>query len=472
MRAPASVTGRFLAQPLRHPLYARRPVTPATAAVIVTGAALHNLKHLDIRIPLGRLIAVTGVSGSGKSTLARDVLYENLRRLIAVRQNPPRRKDEGGTRNAEGKPTKRGARSSFIIHHSSFGFAGCRAIRGSEAVGRVLEVDQTPIGKTPRSCPATYVGFWDPVRRLYAEMPEARMRGYTASRFSFNTAGGRCETCEGQGLKRIEMSFLPDVKVTCEACRGARFNPETLAVRFKDKSIGEVLLMSVDEAVEFFSAHASIHHALTLLQDVGLGYLTLGQQSPTLSGGEAQRIKLVTELAKVRGEPAVSRQPSAASGQPLHAANCQLTAANSARAGTLYVLDEPTVGLHMADVEKLLRVLHRLVDAGNTVVVIEHNLDVIAEADWIFDLGPEGGDAGGHVVAQGSPEDIIKAFPSLPRRGGHNAAGVVGASPRRGGGAAAWVVRSYTALILADFLRERGTASKANEPQINADKHG
>jgi excinuclease ABC subunit A len=335
----------------------------------------------------------------------------------------------------------------------------------------VLEVDQTPIGKTPRSCPATYVGFWDSVRRLYAEMPEARMRGYTASRFSFNTAGGRCETCEGQGLKRIEMSFLPDVKVTCEACRGARFNPETLAVRFKDKSIGEVLLMNVDEAVEFFSAHASIHHALTLLQEVGLGYLTLGQQSPTLSGGEAQRIKLVTELAKVRSNgPATSNEQRV----------------------TLYVLDEPTVGLHMADVEKLLRVLHRLVDAGNTVVVIEHNLDVIAEADWIFDLGPEGGEAGGHVVAQGSPEDIIKAFPSLPRvsrgfeehvsepanarrdaarragRGGRNAAGVVGASPRRGGGAADGVVRSYTARILADFLRERGTASKANEPQINA----
>jgi excinuclease ABC subunit A len=353
------------------------------------------------------LIAVTGVSGSGKSTLARDVLYANLQRLVAEQRNRPRqRKDEGRTRNAEGKPTKRGARLSFIIHHSSFGFAGCRSIAGWEAVGRVLEVDQTPIGKTPRSCPATYVGFWDSVRRLYSETPEARMRGYTASRFSFNTAGGRCEACEGQGLKRIEMSFLPDVKVTCEACRGARFNPETLAVRFKDKSIGEVLLMSVDEAVEFFSAHASIHHALTLLQDVGLGYLTLGQQSPTLSGGEAQRIKLVTELAKVRSNgPATSNEQRV----------------------TLYVLDEPTVGLHMADVEKLLRVLHRLVDAGNTVVVIEHNLDVIAEADWILDLGPEGGEAGGHVVAQGSPEAVAK-----------NSA------------------RSHTARILAQFLSERG----------------
>ena len=273
----------------------------------------------------------------------------------------------------------------------------------------MLEVDQTPIGKTPRSCPATYVGFWDPVRRLYAETPEARMRGYTASRFSFNTAGGRCETCEGQGLKRIEMSFLPDVKVTCEACRGVRFNPETLAVRFKEKSIGEVLLMSVDEAVDFFSARPSIHHALTLLQDVGLGYLTLGQQSPTLSGGEAQRIKLVTELSKVRSTDATR--------------NSQLATRNS----TLYVLDEPTVGLHMADVEKLTRVLHRLVDAGNTVVVIEHNLDVIAEADWLIDLGPEGGDAGGKIVAQGAPRTVAK-----------------------------YSSRSHTARILAEFLRERG----------------
>jgi excinuclease ABC subunit A len=249
------------------------------------------------------------------------------------------------------------------------------------------------------------VGFWDQVRRLYAEVAEARVRGYTPSRFSFNTPGGRCEACEGQGLKRIEMSFLPDVKVTCDACRGARFNPETLAVRFKGKSIGEVLAMSVDEAAEFFAAHPSTHHALTLLQDVGLGYLTLGQQSPTLSGGEAQRIKLVTELAKVRNGARITHHLS-----PV----------------TLYVLDEPTVGLHMADVEKLVRVLHRLVDAGNTVLVIEHNLDVIAEADWVIDLGPEGGEAGGRIVAQGPPETV-----ALRRVGGH------------------------TGRILAEFLRER-----------------
>ena len=223
------------------------------------------------------------------------------------------------------------------------------------------------------------------------------MRGWTASRFSFNTKGGRCESCEGQGVKKIEMSFLPDVKVTCEACGGARFNPETLTVHWKSQSIGAVLAMSVDEAVEFFSAHPSTHHALRLLQDVGLGYLTLGQQSPTLSGGEAQRIKLVTELAKVRTDLSHSGPLPPAGG-------------GTGRGGlhTLYVLDEPTVGLHMADVEKLIRVLHRLVDAGNTVVVIEHNLDVMAEADWIIDLGPEGGDSGGRISAQGSPESLAK----------------------------------------------------------------
>ena len=246
---------------------------------------------------------------------------------------------------------------------------GCKEIQGWEQIGRILEVDQTPIGKTPRSCPATYVGFWDSIRRVFAETSEARMRGFEATRFSFNTAGGRCEACEGQGMRKIEMSFLPDVRVACDVCRGRRFNQETLAIEFKGKSIGDVLMMSVDDAVEFFSAHPRIHHALRLLQDVGLGYLTLGQQSPTLSGGEAQRIKLVTELACVR-------------------IRADLLNRGSDKA-TLYVLDEPTVGLHMADVEKLIRVLHRLVAAGNSVVVIEHNLDVIAEADWVIDSGPK-----------------------------------------------------------------------------------
>ncbi|HEX7270709.1 MAG TPA: excinuclease ABC subunit UvrA, partial [Casimicrobiaceae bacterium] len=378
MRAPQSVTGRFLAAPLAHPLVARRVTRARDPAILVKGADLHNLRKIDVRVPLGRLSAITGVSGSGKSTLARDVLYANLVELTRTRR-------------------RRKAADLF----------GCKAISGWDAVERVLEVDQMPIGKTPRSCPATYVGFWDAIRRLYAETTEARMRGYSASRFSFNTAGGRCPECEGQGLKTIEMSFLPDVKVACEACNGARFNPETLAVLWRDKSIGEVLALSVDEAVDLFSAHRSIHHALRLLQDVGLGYLTLGQQSPTLSGGEAQRIKLVTELAKVRTDllGPVPGRARAASGH------------------TLYVLDEPTVGLHMADVEKLIRVLHRLVDAGNTVVVIEHNLDVIADADWVIDLGPEGGNAGGRIVAQGSPEHL---------------------AARPGG--------SHTAAILAEFL--------------------
>ena len=346
-----SLTGRFLATPLRHPLAPRRAVRRAEPALTVDGATLHNLRRATARIPLGRLTVITGVSGSGKSTLARDVLYANLRART-------------------GEARRRGRAPEWM---------GCREIRGVGQVARVLEVDQTPIGKTPRSCPATYVGFWDDVRRLYAGATESRVRGYGPGRFSFNTAGGRCDACEGQGVQTIGMSFLPDVKVTCDACAGRRFNAETLAIAHRGRSIGDLLAMSVDEATEFFAAHPRIHHSLRLLQDVGLGYLTLGQQSPTLSGGEAQRIKLVTELARLR------------QGQR-----------------TLYVLDEPTVGLHMADVEKLVRVLHRLVDADNTVVVIEHNLDVIAEADWVIDLGPEGGAGGGRVVVQGTPEAVAR----------------------------------------------------------------
>ena len=380
---PQSVTGRLLAKPLQHPLHPPRRVDNNTPSLFVREAQLHNLQRVTARVPLGRLTVITGVSGSGKSTLARDVLHANLARLV----------------NNKSK--------------SSIKTNGCKEIAGWDAVGRVLEVDQTPIGKTPRSCPATYVGFWDTIRRLYAEVPEARMRGYTASRFSFNTKGGRCEACEGQGVQKIEMSFLPDVKVPCDVCNGARFDTETLAVRFKDKSIGDVLALSVDDAVVFFAAHPMIHHTLSLLQDVGLGYLTLGQQSPTLSGGEAQRIKLVTELAKVRmnGDDAGARPGR-----------------SGAQKRTLYVLDEPTVGLHMADVEKLIHVLHRLVDAGNSVVVIEHNLDVMAEADWIIDLGPEGGDGGGRIVAEGPAATIGKKS-----------------------------ARSHTARILGEFLRERST---------------
>ena len=357
---PASVTGRCLAQPMQHPLRGERRIVDKRAPHLeVIGATLHNLKKARVRIPLQRLVCVTGVSGSGKSTLVRDVVHDNVRALLT----PPRRR-------------KRGAPKA----------QGCGEVRGAEHVTRVLEVDQTPIGKTPRSCPATYVGFWDAIRKLYAQTAEARLRGYGPGRFSFNTSGGRCETCLGQGVQRIEMNFLPDVDVPCEACDGARFNAETLGVIYKDKSIADVLAMNVDEAVEFFAAHPSVHHALCLLQDVGLGYLTLGQQSPTLSGGEAQRIKLVTELAKAKPP------------------NARRTASEHA----LYVLDEPTIGLHMADVSKLIIALHRLVDAGHSVLLIEHDLDVIAEADWVIDLGPEGGERGGRIVAQGSPEDVAR----------------------------------------------------------------
>ena len=358
---PDSLTGKFLKDPLRHPLQPRRPVPRNAEALQVVKASLHNLKNVDVRVPLGRLTVVTGVSGSGKSTFARDVLYNSAK---------------------AGKPV------------------ACKAFKGGKGVERVLEVDQTPIGKTPRSCPATYIGFWDAIRRMFAETTEAKMRGWSASRFSFNTKGGRCESCEGQGMKKIEMSFLPDVRVACEACAGLRFNSETLAVRWRGKTIGEVLNLSVDEAAEFFAAHPSTHRALRLLQDTGLGYLTLGQQSPTLSGGEAQRLKLVAELSKSGTDHVFQRnRKDDVSGKR----------GLSLISRTLYVLDEPTVGLHMADVEKLIRVLHRLVDAGNTVVVIEHNLDVIAEADWLVDLGPEGGAAGGKVVYQGVPEGAGKS---------------------------------------------------------------
>ena len=348
-----SVTGRYLRAPLRHARKPRRATDARSPSLRIEGARLHNLEGLDARIPLGRLVVVTGVSGSGKSSLARDVLFASARSLLG----------DGGP-------------------------VGCTALLGAEALDRVLEVDQTPVGKTPRSCPATYVGIWDDIRRIFSGTTEARLRGYTPGRFSFNTAGGRCEGCEGQGMQTVEMSFLPDVKVTCDACGGRRFNSETLSVTYRERSIGDVLSMSIEDAAEFFRPHATLHHVLSLLCEVGLGYLTLGQPSPTLSGGEAQRIKLVTELAKVRVD---LRAPLRT--RPKH---------------TLYVLDEPTVGLHMADVEKLLAVLHRLVEAGNTVVLVEHNLDMIAAADWILDMGPEAGDGGGRVVAQGPPQQLAR----------------------------------------------------------------
>ena len=343
LRHAESLTARYLREPLRHPLLPRPATDATTPALQVLGARLHNLREVDVAIPRARLSVVTGVSGSGKSSLARGVLLASARALL------------GG----DGAPQ------------------GCRALLGLDGIERVLEVDQTPIGKTTRSCPATYVGIWDDIRRLLADTLEARMRGWTAARFSFNTGAGRCPSCDGQGAVRVEMNFLPDVIEPCDDCGGLRFNAATLEVRLRGLSAGDILALSVDAALEFFAAHPRIVRALQLLHDVGLGYLRLGQPSPQLSGGEAQRLKLVTELASAAARP------------------------------TLYVLDEPTVGLHMADVDKLIRVLLRLADAGHTVVVIEHNLDVMASADWIVDLGPEGGSGGGRLVHAGPPARFV-----------------------------------------------------------------
>ncbi|KWA30802.1 excinuclease ABC subunit UvrA [Burkholderia territorii] len=399
---PDSVTGRLLAHPMTHPLQPRRAVSlpgksgaPAVPEgwLTVHGATLHNLRDVTVGIPLARLVAVTGVSGSGKSTLARDVLMTNLLDAVgrSVLSSPATRRarkaaqqDAPATNRRSSVLARSAPRPSLNVTHA---WQGCERLSGWERIDRVLEVDQTPIGKTPRSCPATYIGVWDTIRKLFADTLEARARGYTASRFSFNTGDGRCPACEGQGVRTIGMSFLPDVKVPCDVCHGQRFNPETLAVTWRGRNIGDVLTMEIDEAVEFFAPISNIAHPLQLMKDVGLGYLTLGQPSPTLSGGEAQRIKLVTELTKVRDD--VTRRGQKAP-------------------HTLYVLDEPTVGLHMADVAKLIRVLHRLVDGGHSVVVIEHDLDVIAEADWIIDLGPEGGVGGGTIVAAAPPEGLAQ----------------------------------------------------------------
>ena len=360
MKNKRSLTGQFIGKPLRHPMAdlsdnEKRSAFPAEELSILT-AQQNNLASIDVVIPLRKLVSVSGVSGSGKSTLIRSVLHGNLKTLI------------NNQRSRSGRAKK--------IH-----WQGCEEIQGWKTVKRILEVDQTPIGKTPRSCPATYIGIWDTIRKLFADTVDARIKGYKPGRFSFNAGDGRCDACGGHGMKKIEMNFLPDVRVECDVCHGWRFNDETLSVKFKNRNIGEVLAMNVKTATEYFSAIPTVHHALQLLQDVGLGYLTLGQQSPTLSGGEAQRIKLVAELAKAN---------------------------NKTQQHNLYVLDEPTVGLHMADVEKLLRVLHRLIDAGNSVIVIEHNLDVIAESDWVIDMGPEGGKLGGKVIAQGAPKTLCK----------------------------------------------------------------
>jgi excinuclease ABC subunit A len=340
-RNAKSITGQFLSGAREIAVPERR--TEDMGSFWVRGASQHNLKGIDVEFPVGKLVCVTGVSGSGKSTLVNEIVFKALaNRLNRLRVKPGEH-------------------------------AGCEGI---ERFDKVIDIDQSPIGRTPRSNPATYTKLFDHIRELYSLTPEAKVRGYKPGRFSFNVRGGRCETCKGDGTIKIEMHFLPDVYVPCETCHGRRYNRETLEVRFKGKSIADVLEMSVEEALNFFAKIPKLRRRLQTLHDVGLDYIKLGQPATTLSGGEAQRVKLASELSKV------------------------------ATGRTLYILDEPTTGLHFADIEKLLEVLQRLVDNGNTVLVIEHNLDVIKQADWLVDLGPEGGEAGGEVLATGTPEQV------------------------------------------------------------------
>jgi excinuclease ABC subunit A len=349
---PASLTGRYLRRELRISVPSGRRA-PSDQVLRVVGARQHNLKNLTVEFPLGLFISVTGVSGSGKSTLVTDILYQALARRFYRAKVLPGEHDR---------------------------------VEGLEGIDKVIDIDQSPIGRTPRSNPATYTGLFTPIREIFAELPEAKMRGYGPGRFSFNVKGGRCEACEGDGLVKIEMHFLPDVYVPCEVCKGRRYNRETLEVRFKGKNIADVLDMTVADGLEFFANQPRVRQKLETLNDVGLGYLHIGQSATTLSGGEAQRVKLAAELSK----------------------------RDTGR--TLYILDEPTTGLHFEDVRLLLEVLHRLVEKGNTVIVIEHNLDVVKTADWVIDLGPEGGDAGGRVVAAGAPEVVAAAQASYTGR--------------------------------------------------------
>jgi excinuclease ABC subunit A len=343
--AKDSLTAQYLNGKLRIPLPAQRRDTHKSKLLRLKGVSEHNLKNIDVDIPLGAFVCITGVSGSGKSTLVNDVLYKVLaQKIYGAREKP----------------------GSF------------KKIDGVDQIDKVIVVDQSPIGRTPRSNPVTYTGVFTDIRSLFAQLPEAKLRGYGPGRFSFNVKGGRCEACEGDGVKEIEMHFLPDVHVECELCHGQRFNEQTLQVEYKGRNIAQVLDMSIVDALDFFENIPRIRRVFEVINDVGLGYIKLGQSATTLSGGEAQRVKLAAELCK----PATGR--------------------------TLYILDEPTTGLHFADVEKLLAVLQRLVDKGNTVLIIEHNLEVVKSADHVIDLGPDGGDRGGYVVFAGSPEDLIK----------------------------------------------------------------
>jgi excinuclease ABC subunit A len=342
-RNPESVTGQFLSGNECIEIPPTRTPNNADKQLIIRGATGNNLKAVTAAIPVGLFTCVTGVSGSGKSTLINDTLY-----------------------------------AAAAKHHygSNLEAAACDAIDGLDLFDKVVDIDQSPIGRTPRSNPATYTGLFTPIRELFAAVPLSRERGYGPGRFSFNVRGGRCEACQGDGLIKVEMHFLPDIYVPCDVCKGQRYNRESLDIRYKGKNIHEVLTMTVEEAAQFFDAIPVVKHKLDTLLDVGLSYITLGQNATTLSGGEAQRVKLSRELSK------------------------------RDTGNTLYILDEPTTGLHFADIRQLLAVLHRLRDHGNTVVVIEHNLDVIKTADWVIDLGPEGGDGGGCILAAGTPEDI------------------------------------------------------------------
>ncbi len=352
LKSRTSVTGQYLSGRKTIPVPELRR-KPAAESLVVRGARENNLRDIDVEFPLGCLVAVTGVSGSGKSTLVNDILLRALMQRVYGSKVPPGR-------------------------HTT--------VEGLDAIDKVIDIDQSPIGRTPRSNPATYTGVFDHIRKLFAQTTEAKVRGYLPGRFSFNVNGGRCEACAGDGTIKIEMHFLPDVYVPCEVCKGARYNRDTLDITFKGRNIAEILDLSCEEALAFFSNQPAIARHMQTIVDVGLGYVRLGQPAPTLSGGEAQRVKLASELAK------------------------------RSTGHTMYVLDEPTTGLHFEDIRKLLTVLSRLVDQGNTVLVIEHNLDVIKTADWIIDLGPEGGDGGGTVLVEGTPELVAKTSGSYTGR--------------------------------------------------------